>query len=229
MLRHRDQDVTFWLCDPYNHTRVNHATFSSNLFSRSKCQWLRSIVQHECAPYPSRCPKGLSGSTPCIASLPLTSLSIAMAPRPSSSSRVVFDLLRPSRSNASCDHLRFRKSFCKPGRQVRHVSTTGSRSLEMEVDSDNPPRWSQTPPGLKAPVRIRPARIAQPLKINKDQRKLDAFYTGFLGRGGDKMLSEETKWLAVTNKSFDAGRRGFNDRLAFFGQFMPLSRLLAMH
>lgn len=31
------------------------------------------------------------------------------------------------------------------------------------------------------------------------------------------MLSEETKWLAVTNKSFDAGRRGFNDRLAFFG------------
>lgn len=32
------------------------------------------------------------------------------------------------------------------------------------------------------------------------------------------MLSEETKWLAVTNKSFDAGRRGFNDRLAFFGK-----------
>ncbi|OCT52391.1 hypothetical protein CLCR_11047 [Cladophialophora carrionii] len=88
----------------------------------------------------------------------------------------------------------------------------------MDVDRDSPPRWSQTPPALKAPVRVRPPRISQPLKVNKDQRKLDEFYTKFLGRDGDKMLSEETKWLAVTNKSFDAGRRGFNDRLAFFGR-----------
>ncbi|EXJ60721.1 hypothetical protein A1O7_04874 [Cladophialophora yegresii CBS 114405] len=88
----------------------------------------------------------------------------------------------------------------------------------MDVDRDNSPRWSQTPPALKAPVRVRPPRIAQPLKVNKDQRKLDEFYIKFLGRDGDKMLSEETKWLAVTNKSFDAGRRGFNDRLAFFGK-----------
>ncbi|KAJ9617207.1 hypothetical protein H2200_000928 [Cladophialophora chaetospira] len=88
----------------------------------------------------------------------------------------------------------------------------------MEVDGNAPPRWSQTPPALKAPVRVRPPRIPQPLKINKDQRKLDEFYNKFLGRDGHKMLSEETKWLAVTNKSFDAGRRGFNDRLAFFGK-----------
>lgn len=38
-----------------------------------------------------------------------------------------------------------------------------------------------------------------------------------LGEGGDKILSEEVKWLAVTHKSFDQGRRGFNDRLAFIG------------
>lgn len=38
-----------------------------------------------------------------------------------------------------------------------------------------------------------------------------------LGEDGDKMLSEEVKWLAVTHKSFDQGRRGFNDRLAFVG------------
>lgn len=31
------------------------------------------------------------------------------------------------------------------------------------------------------------------------------------------MLSDEVKWLAVTHKSFDQGRRGFNDRLAFLG------------
>ena len=32
------------------------------------------------------------------------------------------------------------------------------------------------------------------------------------------MLSDETKWLCVTHKSFDHGRRGFNDRLAFLGK-----------
>ena len=32
------------------------------------------------------------------------------------------------------------------------------------------------------------------------------------------MLEEEIKWLAVTHKSFDHGRRGFNDRLAFLGE-----------
>lgn len=87
---------------------------------------------------------------------------------------------------------------------------------EMEVDSDPSPRWAVTPSGMKAPVRTRPTRPT--LKINTDQRKLDDVYVKFLGRGGDTLLSEETKWLAVTSKSFDHGRRGFNDRLAFFGE-----------
>lgn len=39
-----------------------------------------------------------------------------------------------------------------------------------------------------------------------------------LGPGGDKVLSDEVKWLAVTHKSFDHGRRGHNDRLAFLGR-----------
>ena len=140
-----------------------------------------------------------------------------MAPRTSSSARLILDTLQSSRRSASCNHLRFRQAFCRNTRQCRHVSSAAPHLSEMEVDSDSPPRWSQTPPAMKAPVRVRPPRIPQPLKINKDQRKLDEFYNKFLGRDGDKMLSEETKWLAVTNKSFDAGRRGFNDRLAFFG------------
>ena len=140
-----------------------------------------------------------------------------MAPRALSSSRLVLDLLRPSKPHTSCEHLRIRQAFRKPSRQTRYVSTASSHLSEMEVDGETPPRWSQTPPALKAPVRVRPPRIPQPLKINKDQRKLDEFYNKFLGRDGEKMLSEETKWLAITNKSFDAGRRGFNDRLAFFG------------
>jgi len=71
---------------------------------------------------------------------------------------------------------------------------------------------------MKAPVRAKPLRQTTPLKVNTDQRKLDEVYVRFLGRGGDTLLSEETKWLAVTSKSFDHGRRGFNDRLAFFGK-----------
>jgi large subunit ribosomal protein L15 len=42
-------------------------------------------------------------------------------------------------------------------------------------------------------------------------------YTRLLGREGPTLLSDETKWLAVTHKSFDHGRRGFNDRLSYFG------------
>lgn len=97
----------------------------------------------------------------------------------------------------------------------------------MEVDSERSPRWSHTPAALKAPVRMKPLRTAV-LKVNTDPRKLDDVYIKVLGRGGDKMLSEETKWLAVTSKSFDAGRRGFNDRLAFFGtnmSFRPRGRV----
>lgn len=55
-------------------------------------------------------------------------------------------------------------------------------------------------------------------KCNNDPAKLDQFYEKFLGRGGDAILTEEIKWLAITHKSFDQGRRGFNDRLAFFGR-----------
>jgi large subunit ribosomal protein L15 len=71
---------------------------------------------------------------------------------------------------------------------------------------------------MKAPVRIKLRAEGGRHDVNKDPRKLDEMYVSFLGRGGDKMLSEETKWLAVTHKSFDHGRRGFNDRLAFLGR-----------
>jgi large subunit ribosomal protein L15 len=73
---------------------------------------------------------------------------------------------------------------------------------------------------MAAPVRsrMRPEGV-KPLKINSDPQKLDQMYIRFLGKDGDKMLQEETKWLAVTHKSFDHGRRGFNDRLSFLGTF----------
>ncbi|KAK5088265.1 hypothetical protein LTR05_002482 [Lithohypha guttulata] len=81
---------------------------------------------------------------------------------------------------------------------------------------------------MKAPVRTRPQR-QKPFTVNSDPTNLDAMYTRFLGRTGPKMLSDETKWLAVTHKSFDHGRRGFNDRLSFLGrQILELQTSLAV-
>jgi large subunit ribosomal protein L15 len=62
---------------------------------------------------------------------------------------------------------------------------------------------------------MKPNRAHWP--VNSNPALLDLFYIRMLGNGGDKMLSEELKWLTVTHKSFDQGRRGFNDRLAFLG------------
>jgi large subunit ribosomal protein L15 len=70
---------------------------------------------------------------------------------------------------------------------------------------------------MKAPYPWKPKDPSKAFQCNEDPEKLDSFYANFLGRGGDKMLAEEIKWLAITHKSFDQGRRGFNDRLAFFG------------
>lgn len=83
------------------------------------------------------------------------------------------------------------------------------------------PRWSYTPPRTKAPFSLRMHSKRPDFHVNADPAVLDQFYTRMLGNEGDKMLSEETKWLAVTHKSFDQGRRGFNDRLAFLGMGNP--------
>ena len=68
-----------------------------------------------------------------------------------------------------------------------------------------------------APVPLKPDVPNFDYHVNSDPRRLDKVYDQVLGRGGYQMLTEEVKWLAVTHKSFDHGRRGFNDRLAFLG------------
>ncbi|KAJ6781587.1 hypothetical protein PWT90_06127 [Aphanocladium album] len=92
---------------------------------------------------------------------------------------------------------------------------------ESSKESKTPaPRWSQTPAGMKASL---PMDFAKNPKnkvwaVNNDPARLDQMYERLLGQGGSKMLPEELKWLAVTHKSFDQGRRGFNDRLALLGR-----------
>jgi hypothetical protein len=136
-----------------------------------------------------------------------------------SPSQTVFQFFRPAKRRLTCDCLSRQRSPFRPVHSAqRNVSTATPQFSEMEVDGKPRPRWSYTPPAMAAPVRSRqrPEGVT-PLKINSDPQKLDQMYIRFLGKDGDKMLREETKWLAVTHKSFDHGRRGFNDRLSFLG------------
>lgn len=102
---------------------------------------------------------------------------------------------------------------------VRQFSASSLRSeAKYENERAEPPRWSYTPPAMKAPYPTYRKDPEKAWECNSDPERLDQFYTKFLGRGGDTVLTEDIKWLAITHKSFDQGRRGFNDRLAFFGK-----------
>lgn len=70
---------------------------------------------------------------------------------------------------------------------------------------------------MAMPVRLRRAPQQPAFLVNEDPAALDDVYRKMLGKDGDQILPEELKWLAVTHKSFDHARRGFNDRLAYLG------------
>ncbi|EJP61637.1 RNase III domain-containing protein [Beauveria bassiana ARSEF 2860] len=91
---------------------------------------------------------------------------------------------------------------------------------ESRESKTSAPRWSQTPAGMKAPLQMDFAKNPKNKvwAVNNDPARLDQMYERLLGQGGSKMLPDELKWLAVTHKSFDQGRRGFNDRLAMVGR-----------
>jgi large subunit ribosomal protein L15 len=93
---------------------------------------------------------------------------------------------------------------------------SSNRPTYQEAEKELP-RWAQTPRGMSMPFRIRPKAKNNEWKCNEDPKKLDAMYSRLLGPDEALMLTEEVKWLAVTHKSFDQGRRGFNDRLAYMG------------
>lgn len=62
--------------------------------------------------------------------------------------------------------------------------------------------------------------------VNTDPAKLDDALNNLLGNGGERLLPDELKWLAVTHKSFDQGRRGFNDRLAYLGRQIAVTEAM---
>ncbi|KAJ3489460.1 hypothetical protein NLG97_g5993 [Lecanicillium saksenae] len=101
------------------------------------------------------------------------------------------------------------------------TETPESFKISESQESKTPsPRWSQTPAGMKASLQMDFAKNPKNKvwAVNNDPARLDQMYERLLGQGGSKMLPDELKWLAVTHKSFDQGRRGFNDRLALLGR-----------
>ena len=92
--------------------------------------------------------------------------------------------------------------------------------VERSAGEQDVPRWSRTPPAMKARFQLDHAKKSsnKVWSVNNNPERLDEMYVRLLGPRGDKVLPEELKWLSVTHKSFDQGRRGFNDRLALMGK-----------
>ncbi|KAF2754772.1 RNase III domain protein [Pseudovirgaria hyperparasitica] len=111
------------------------------------------------------------------------------------------------------------QSRCPSLPNKRCISSTPARLYTPENEQElTAPRWKQTPKAMIAPVRLNPLTPNSHYVVNTEPKRLDKMYNQFLGPGSCDLLSEETKWLAVTHKSFDHGRRGFNDRLTFLGK-----------
>jgi large subunit ribosomal protein L15 len=105
----------------------------------------------------------------------------------------------------------------------RRAAETTSADEALEHDR---PRWSYTPERMKGPgfsINVVKDPRRKIWSVNQDPKKLDAMYSRLLGPGGDRLLPDEIKWLAVTHKSFDHGRRGYNTKLAYFGTLLLLS------
>jgi large subunit ribosomal protein L15 len=133
-------------------------------------------------------------------------------------------LMRRARSTCDCN-----RATNSGTARIRQFSVSQLRpEIQYENEKAERPRWSYTPERMKAPYPVRLEEPRQQWECNSDPALLDKFYVRFLGRGGDQMLTEEVKWLAITHKSFDQGRRGFNDRLAFLGM-SPGHRNLSPH
>lgn len=136
--------------------------------------------------------------------------------------------LQPCRSTLARGGRRAARAFAPCLRAYTTESTTTTTTPESfkmpeAGDASSAPRWSQTPPAMKAPLQMDFAKSPRNKiwTVNNSPERLDDMYNRLLGQGGSKMLPEELKWLAVTHKSFDQGRRGFNDRLALMGASGP--------
>lgn len=123
----------------------------------------------------------------------------------------------PRRASKKCSFASFPLPQPILSPSSRAFNTCRPNQDEHIAEQSEPERWRETPPRMTAPFRSRPLIFGNYFRINKDPERLNQFYVDMLGENGDRMLTDEVKWLAVTHKSFDHGRRGYNERLGFLG------------
>ncbi|KAK0609595.1 ribonuclease-III-like-domain-containing protein [Bombardia bombarda] len=109
------------------------------------------------------------------------------------------------------------------GEQAPSLEQLSQTPSEKEPTSErsSKPRWSYTPEGMKGPgfsINVVKDPRRKIWVVNEDPAALDVMYQRLLGTEGNRLLPDEIKWLAITHKSFDFGRRGNNTRLGYFGR-----------
>jgi large subunit ribosomal protein L15 len=139
-----------------------------------------------------------------------------MPPKPRISALGAVDQLVYSRNanRLQCLHA---PRLLNPSTAQRAFTTTPTAQDDYTGQWVDTPRWKETPTRMRAPVSLKKHDPENRFSVNESQELLDEVYRTILGEDGDKLLTDEVKWLAVTHKSFDQGRRGYNDRLAFLG------------
>ena len=139
------------------------------------------------------------------------------------SAEMTLGIARSFRRRATCQCASFLATRTPLPKSARNLTTSSARRDEEERYGNRGrelrtgPRWQSTPPRMMAPIRSKPPVPNNDFAVNQDPGRLDKVYDRVLGTGGCEMLTEEVKWLAITHKGFDHGRRGFNDKLSFLG------------
>ncbi|KAL8707937.1 MAG: hypothetical protein Q9225_007679 [Loekoesia sp. 1 TL-2023] len=125
----------------------------------------------------------------------------------------------PVRRRPACALMKL-PTLSQPYLASKSFSTSScAKQDDLAVLPSEQPRWKAPPiRTVTRGARNRPFRVEHVFEVNQDPERLDEVLTRVLGKDGDQMLTAEVKWLTVTHKSFDHGRRGFNDRLAYLGK-----------
>ena len=127
-------------------------------------------------------------------------------------------LSRPPRRKLFKCKLTICRSLSSQSQQYHASSATDlSQPKPFTEPPVKKPRWAATPSRYTAPYRSKPPVPDNEFIVNENPDVLDRAYERLLGKGGHDLIREEVKWLAVTHKSFDHGKRGYNERLAVLG------------
>ena len=107
------------------------------------------------------------------------------------------------------------------GQKASHEHSLPRTKISHDYSLPRTKIYEHTRPQPRAPVRHR-GRPAE-FRVNDDQTVLDTMYERLFGMGpeGQKLLSNELKWQAITHVSFDHGRQPYNNKLAFLGMSAP--------